>query len=79
MMESASQFAQNFGPPLGMVCYGLALLFGLYKRIISILKPPSHSVPGILQKMLNHSFVIIILLVVSGTFLAALPLILPKV
>lgn len=78
MPEQVVEFAKNLSGPLAVVCYGLALLFGLYKIVVPALHIPMDAAPPIMRAILRHGFIIVVLLVLGGFALTALSMLLSR-
>ena len=76
-MSGALELAKTLGPTLGLICYGLALLFGVYKQIIEKMFPPDANQSSVLAKMIiRYGTSTIVLLLIMGTGLEVLTIML---
>lgn len=81
MPEQAIRIAAHLSGPLALVCYGLALLFGLYRLLITskiIPELPPDTAPKIVLTLLRNSFIVLVLLIVLGSVLGAIDMLLPR-
>ena len=69
MPDQAVRIASTLSGPLALICYGIALLFGLYRLLLtSGIIPPldKTNAPTIVLTLLRHSLVVIVLLICTG-------------